>query len=113
MKSGLVFDTVFFEFRKATRNVWHIVRGVLFYILGTFGLTVLLYAAFALLFSTDTEKMMKREIRMYSELYPSITAQSVQIADVLAGLQYKDNDIYEQLFHANAPSVDPMKSPCM
>jgi len=93
---------------KATRTVWGLVRAVLYYVLGTLALAIFAYVIFALVFSTDTERKLRRENRAYSQAFAELDGKEEQLKDVVAGLQYKDNEIYDVVFHANAPSVDPM-----
>lgn len=74
------------------------------------GLLVVLYLAFALLVNTDTERRLKRENRMYEKLYPELLPKQQLLGDAMEVLQVKDNAMYEDLFHAQAPSVDPINS---
>lgn len=102
------FDPKSFSFGKARRGVWMIVRPVLTYILVTFTLAVLIYVLTAMFFSTDNERRLRKETAEYERLYERIAPDVELLGDVVAGLQYRDDDIYESVFHASAPSVDPM-----
>ena len=107
-RKPLVFNTENFGFGQVPRRILHIVRDLLLYMLLTFTLAVLTYLAFALVYRTDTEKRLRREIRMYERLYPDLEQREKLLGDAIAGLQHKDNEIYRQVFHAGAPDLDPM-----
>lgn len=102
------FDHLTFEFRKATVDVWRWVRSAAIYMLGTLTLAVIAYAVLSLVFSTDLERRLHQENRMYQKVYSTLTPKVDLIEDAVASLQYKDNDIYEVVFRSKAPDVDPM-----
>ena len=77
----------------------------------TLTLAVLTYLLFILIFRTDTERRLRREIRMYERIYPELSEREQLLGDAIANLQYKDNDIYGQVFPSGAPSLDPLSSP--
>lgn len=106
-RKSFEFDAKNFNFGKVKRNVGRILLYVLAYIFVIITLTVLAYMVFTLFYKTDVEKELRREIRMYEKLYPSLAPKEELLRDAIAGLQYKDNDIYEQVFHSNAPDADP------
>lgn len=104
----LEFDPHAISFRKAGSRVGVVVKWLLSLLAISIVLVVLIYAIFALFFSTDSERRMSREIRVYKELYSLSQPDEQMLADVLAGLQIKDNAIYEKVFNAHAPGLDPM-----
>lgn len=104
----LVFDPKSFSFRKAGVQTWRIVRNILFALFVSLTITVLAYFVFSLFYSTDEEKALYRENKMYEKVFPTLSPKEKLLEDVIAGLQYKDSEIYEQIFHSNAPNVDPM-----
>lgn len=108
-RSGIEFDHMEFIFRNATVNAWRLLKGILVYVLGTFTVAVLVYVAFALIFSTDSEKRMKREIRMYQQIYSTLTPKQELVGDALANLEYKDDELYNLVFHTGAPAADPLE----
>lgn len=110
MAKGYEFDRSSFSFRKATVSAWKIVLSALKYIAVTFSLTVVAYLLFALVVSTDTERRLRRENRMYEKAYPGLQPKEQLLGDVISGLQLKDNEIYGQVFHTDAPNVDPISS---
>lgn len=102
------FDSRSFSFGKVRRDLGRAVMYVLGYLALTLVAAVLAYAVFAIFFRTDTERMLRREIRMYERLYPELAERAEMTRDAVAGLQHKDNQIYEQIFHTDAPDIDPM-----
>ena len=87
-----------------------IIIRTLSFLLGTLAFTIVLYFVCSLFISTDLEKRLRAENRMYEEAFSHLWDHSEMLQDAIAGLQYKDNDIYGLVFHANAPQVDPMGS---
>lgn len=104
----LEFDPYAIRFRKAGSRVGLVLKWLLSLLAISIVLFVLVYAVFATFFSTDGERRMSREIRVYKELYSRSQPDEQLLADVLAGIQVKDNAIYEKVFNAHAPGIDPM-----
>ena len=107
-RKGIEFDHMTFAFKNATVNTWHFIKAVLVYVLGTLTVAVLLFVAASLIFSTDAEKRMHKEIRMYKEVFSELEPKADLLEDAVASLQYKDDDLYNQIFHSHAPAVDPL-----
>lgn len=87
-----------------------IVRRTLRFFVGTLSMAMLYYVIFALIFSTDTERRLRRENRMYEQEYPELARKEELIANVVEGLKVKDNRIYEDIFHTSAPDMEPHAS---
>lgn len=94
-----------FRFRERRTSVRRVVLRVLAWLAGTMTLAVLYYAVLALLVSTDTEKRLSRENRMYARLYPELEERQQLLSDVTRDLGERDNDIYERIFHTEAPRI--------
>ena len=109
-KSRFIFDPHSFSFTKASVSVVKAARYVLSRILFMLTFLIVVYVLFALVFSTDTERRLRKEIRMYEKLYPELSSREALLGDAIASIQHKDNSIYEQIFHSNAPDADPMES---
>ncbi len=73
-------------------------------------LGIILYIIFALFFNTDTERRLKQENRMYSKFYNEMMQDDKLLADVLTGLEIRDNDIYREIFKADPPSLELLSS---
>lgn len=95
---------------EATHTVWHLVRGIVLYFIGTVALTAFAYAIFAFVFSTDVERRLHRENKVYEKLLPELEPREQLLSDAIDVLTDKDDRIYDRMFHAQAPSVDPMSS---
>jgi murein DD-endopeptidase MepM/ murein hydrolase activator NlpD len=108
--SQYIFDKNNFRFKKVTRTVGSVLKTVLKYFIATVSLSVVCYIVFAFFFSTDKERQIRRENRMYQKMYPDMAKKERLLTDVVRGLQVKDNDIYEQIFHTDAPAIDPVNS---
>ncbi|MCI1639682.1 MAG: M23 family metallopeptidase [Bacteroidales bacterium] len=110
MRKLYVFDKNNFKFRKVTLSVRKVVLTFLKYFIATASLAVFFYFIFSFFFSTDTERELRRENRMYSKLYPEMVKKERLLNDVVSGLRVKDDKIYRDLFHTGAPVVDPIDS---
>lgn len=83
---------------------------ILTFVLSTLVLTIVLYVVVALVFNTDMERRLKLENETYEHAFSHLDEHFEMLEDAITGLQYKDNDIYNEVFHANAPLIDPMSS---
>ena len=109
MSSQYIFDRDF-RFRKDKTSVWTIVRKILLFFLTTLSLAILYYVIFALVFSTDEERSLIQENRMYEKVFPEMNVKEELLSDVVDGLVIKDDMIYEEIFHTSAPDMDPGSS---
>ena len=109
-RKRLISDADKYRLAQGPRRVWRAFWTLVVYMLLTFTLAVLTYLAFTLLYRTDTERRLRREIRMYEQLYPDLEERSQLLGDAIAALQHKDDEIYGQVFHANAPGLDPVEA---
>lgn len=98
------------NFKRSTRTVWHVLKSALKYIVATVSLAVFYYVVFALLISTDSEKRLIKENRLYEKTYKDLQEREALLSDAIDGLTVKDNQIYEEIFHAPAPEMDPLLS---
>ena len=107
-------DYIYSESGKKSRgnksSVGRRVRRVLLLFLASLSLTVFYYIIFALFFSTETERRLERENEMFERELPQLQQQEALLADVLEGLDRRDNRIYEEIFQAAAPSLSPVTS---
>ena len=109
MSSQYIFDRDF-RFRKDKTSVWTIVCKILLFFLTTLSLAILYYVIFALVFSTDEERSLIQENRMYEKVFPEMNVKEELLSDVVDGLVIKDDMIYEEIFHTSAPDMDPGSS---
>lgn len=102
------FDKDSFRFMKVTTSVGRWVLRVAWTIFGTMAIAAFFYLVFSFFINTDLERQLSRENRMYERLYNDFLEQQKLIGEVTDGLQKRDDEIYDQIFHADAPSVDPV-----
>lgn len=110
MSPKYIYDDKQVKFRRSTRTFRSVVSRVLKYFLVSVALAVVYYAIFSLLFSTDTERRLRQENRMYSKVYPEMVRKDRMLSDVVAGLQMRDDEIYKAIFHTEAPNVERLSS---
>ena len=96
------------RFKEAHRTFWRILVGVVKYALLSVLMAAVYYAIFAALVSTDTEKRLHRENKLYEKLYPGMQEREALVSDVIDHLQFRDARIYKDVFYAPAPSLDPV-----
>ncbi len=92
------------------REVGKYVFGTLKFLFSTIALTVISYGLFALIFSTDVERRLRQENRMYSKIYPEMAEKDRLLSGVVKGLQMRNDEIYEGFFHTSAPSLEQVSS---
>lgn len=110
MSSGYIFDKDNIRFRKSKTSVWAVIRKILMFFVASLSMAVLYYIIFALIFSTDEEKRLRRENRMYAQEYPEFERKEQMLSDVVEGLRHRDDMIYSEIFHTSAPDVDLISS---
>lgn len=110
MSSRYIFDKDDIRFRKKKTSVWAVVRRILMFFVASVSLAVLYYVIFALVFSTDEEKRIRQENRMYAKEYPELERKEKLLADVVDGLMVRDDGIYSEIFKTSAPDVNPLSS---
>lgn len=99
-----------YKLKKAKTSAWSRIRKVLIFFVASLSMAVLYYIIFALVFSTDEEKRLRQENKAYTSELPALEEKERLLSDVVEGLRMKDDRIYEEIFHASAPNVDPIKS---
>ena len=107
-RAFLEFDPKNFRFGKMRLDIGKILLRCLGYFVVTISLAILTYLLFALIYRTDVERKLLKEIKMYESIYPALQEKEELLKDAIAYLQYEDNEIYAEIFHSNAPAADPM-----
>ena len=110
MSSRYIFDKNDIRFRKKKTSVWAVLRMILVFFIASVSMSVLYYVIFSLIFSTDEEKRLRQENRMYAREYPELERKERMLSDVVDGLMVRDDDIYTEIFHTTAPDVNPLSS---
>lgn len=86
------------------------IRRVFLLFIASLSLTLVYYAVFALLFSTEAESRLERENAVFERELPLLQQKEELLSDVLEGLELRDDRIYEEIFHASSPSMSPVTS---
>lgn len=102
------FDRKHIDFKKVNATFWEIIALAAKYVLFSAALAALYYVVFALFVSTDKERQLKRENKMYQKVYSDMKMREDLVSDVIDGLQLKDRQIYQDIFYAEAPDIDPI-----
>lgn len=76
------------------------------YIIASASMAIVLYIIFALVFSSQEERLLQKENRLYAARYKEMRAQEKLIGDVIEGLLVRDDAIYRTLFEAAPPKID-------
>ena len=80
------------------------------FFVASLSMAVLYYIIVSLFVSTDEERRLRHENRLYEQELPQLEARERLLSDVVEGLQVRDDRIYEEIFHASAPNMDPGSS---
>lgn len=110
MSSQYVYDKENAQFRKVKSSFWTVVRRIVTALIASVSMAILYYVIFALFVSTDEERRLRQENRMYEREFPQMEDRERLLSDVVEGLQVRDDRIYEEIFHASAPNMDPGSS---
>lgn len=99
-----------FKFKKERPSVWKIIRKILVFFVVSISLAIVYYVLFAMVFSTEEERRLKLENRLYEQEYPQLAQKEMLLADVVEGLRMKDDRIYEEIFNTSAPDMEQFSS---
>ena len=110
MRGQYVFDEEKVRFRKVKVSFWAVLRKILLLFVASLSMAVLYYIVIALFISTEEERLLRTENRMYERELPALEAREKLLSDVVEGLQVRDDRIYEEIFHTSAPNMDPGSS---
>ena len=95
MSRHYIFDKDDFRFRKAKTSVWAVFRKILMLLVASLSMAVLYYVVFALFFSTDEERRLRQENRMYEREFSAMEERERMLTEIVEGLHVRDNSIYE------------------
>jgi hypothetical protein len=110
MDGGYIYDKENVRLRKMKTPVRKRIRRAFLFFIASLSLTVIYYIVFALFFSTQAEIRLERENEMFERELPQLQQKEALLADVLEGLNMRDDRIYEEIFHASSPSLSPVTS---
>ena len=101
------FDKSNFSFKKVHRSFVNLLKNVVNVVLISACIALVTYFILSTFIKTDTEKRLARENNMYEKVYAQMQEREQLIGDAVSALQYKDNQIYNEIFSADAPEMDP------
>jgi len=110
MSSQYIFDKDNYKFKKAKTSVWAVIRKILMFFVGTVSMAILYYVLFALVFSTEEERRLRQENRLFEMEIPELERKERLLSDVVEGLKVKDDKIYEEIFHTSSPGMERLSS---
>lgn len=110
MSSQYIFDKDNVRFRKVKTSAWAVIRKILMVFVASISMAILYYIILAIFISTDEERRLRQENRMYESELPGMESRERLLSDVIEGLQVRDDRIYEEIFHTSAPNMDPGSS---
>ncbi len=99
-------DRIRMEFLKDIHLEWAVLGKAAKYFLVMALLAVVYYVVFSFVISTDLERRLKRQNRMYRQMYSELAGREELVGDVLRGLEAKDDEISRRLFNSVAPDLD-------
>jgi len=94
------------EHSRARRVLLTAVR----WFLGSAFLACVYHLGLSLIFSTDSERQIHQENRLYEKLYPEMREQERMLRDVVEGLELRDDELYMNVFNTSAPSMSDLTS---
>ena len=110
MARNYEFDLKSFSFKKTGIHVTSLLLGLLKFALISLALVVVVYFLVAQVVSTDVDKKLRRENKMYEKILAELQTNVGMSTDAVAGLQVRDDRIYDAVFHMEPPGIDPFSS---
>lgn len=77
-------------------------------LLASIALSVVYYCIFSLIFYTDVERQLADENHIYRKELPALEKNAQMVKEELEFLRYRDENIYQKVFKADAPSVNEL-----
>lgn len=105
-----IFDRKNLDLKKDKLTFGRFLKALLLFFVSTLSFSLVAYVIFALVFSTPLENHLRRQNRMYREQIPQLEQKQKLLSEVLESLQYRDDEIYNAIFHTAAPDIDPTSS---
>lgn len=93
---------------KQTQVMKKLFENIFYFIVGSLVLSLLYYVVFSLFVCTDVEKQLRDENRLYRRELPEAERYASLVGEELEFLRMRDENIYRQVFKADAPDVSRM-----
>ncbi len=100
----LKYDKEQLKFVEERLSIRGFIRRVLWFSISILGVALLYYVIFALFFNTEKEKEILRESKAIESEYEIMAEKAEQLDKVIANLQARDNEVYRDIFNAEAPN---------
>lgn len=104
-RTRYIFDSAQGVFRKSVTGISNFCLKAVKYLLAASALAVLWYIFAALLLSTDVERRLKAENRVYEEYFQSMKADVELLEAVVEGLELRDGEIYDGIFRNSVQTI--------
>lgn len=75
-------------------------------LLGSLSVSIVITGLFAWLIRTDEDRILRRENKRLEAEYETLLRRESRIDEAVSYLQVRDNDIYRDIFYADAPSLE-------
>lgn len=107
MDNQYIYDEGAARFKEENVSRWKRLRKWVRLVLAAVTMSVIYYLLFALLFSTQTERQLRRDNRALAAVIPELEKKEKLVSDVIHSLESRDDAIYEAIFKTSAPRLDP------
>ena len=107
MDNQYIYDEGTARFKEENVSRWKRLRKWVRLALAAVTMSVIYYLLFALLFSTQTERQLRRDNRALAAVIPELEKKEKLVSDVIHSLESRDDAIYEAIFKTSAPRLDP------
>lgn len=105
-KSSYEFDNDL-GMKKEPKGFWNVLWKSVKWLVASLSLSLFCYFILSLFISTDSEKKIRRENRMYEKMYNQMLDREELLEGAIEDLQNRDDKIYMEVFNTEAPSVNP------
>lgn len=109
MKTKYILDGNDFEVKPQGR-LWPAVRTVISVLMLSIAFTIVAYLLLALVFSTRTERALRKETRQYASEYRLLEQKEKLLRAELTGLELQNDDLYNTIFNSPAPRARDMNT---
>ena len=107
MDNQYIYDEGSARFKQENVSRWKRLRKWVRLALAAVTMSVIYYLLFALFFSTPTERQLRHENKSLAAVIPQLEQKEKLVAEVIMGLDARDDAIYGEIFKTNAPRLDP------
>lgn len=106
MANRYIYDKDDVNFHKERGTFSRVALTVLKLFIASVSLAVVYYFVFTLFISTDTERRLKAENKMYAKIGKELSEKDILLSDVVQGLSVRDDEIYMSVFKTASPDMN-------